>query len=174
MRKRIILAIAGLAFLEGCGNLGNKPYETPDTSKWKAPYVLEFDTKAVKPNPAGVTLPGISYTAKTKALERRAALILRFDAAGAKSDQPGKNQMIMAPVDIPGTAGTLPANYMDTADKGLAKLLAAYCAKGKVKVNVALVRSSIKPDADDAEINAKRLSEWVPTEVEFKNPHPKC
>jgi hypothetical protein len=43
-----------------------------------------------------------------------------------------------------------------------------------VKVKVALVRSSIKPDADDAEIDAKRLSEWVPTDVDFKNPHSKC
>ena len=80
----------------------------------------------------------------------------------------------MAPVDIPGTGGTLPANYMDQADQKLAKLLAGYCMKGTVKATVALVRSSIKPDANDAEINAKRLSEWVPIEVVFKNPHPKC
>ena len=46
--------------------------------------------------------------------------------------------------------------------------------KGTVHVKVVLVRSSIKPDADDAEINGKRLSDWLPIEVVFKNPHPKC
>jgi len=174
MRRSIILAIAGLAFLEGCGNLGNKPYEPPDTSKWKAPYVIEFDTKAAKPNPAGVTVPAINYTAKTKTPERRAALIVRLDTSEVKNGKPGTNQLILGAVDVPGTAGTLPANYIDTADKGLAKIFAERCLKGTVKITVALVRSSIKPDADDAEINAKRLSEWVPTQVEFKNPHPKC
>jgi hypothetical protein len=46
--------------------------------------------------------------------------------------------------------------------------------KGKVKVSVALVRSSINPQADDAEVAAKRLSDWLPVEVVFKNPHAKC
>jgi len=52
--------------------------------------------------------------------------------------------------------------------------LADRCMKGKVKVSVALVRSTIRPDPDETEINAKRLSDWVPAEVAFKNPHPKC
>ena len=162
MRKGIILGIAGLAFFGGCGNQGNKPSNAPDTSKWKAPYRIEFDTKAAKPNPAGVTIPTISYTANPKALERRAALVVRFDASGVKNDQPSKDRLIMAPVDIPGTGGTLPADYIDLADQKLAKLLGGYCMKGPVKVTVALVRSSIKPDANDAEINAKRLSDWLP------------
>ncbi|MGA8089395.1 MAG: hypothetical protein WCA10_19130 [Terracidiphilus sp.] len=170
----IILAIAGLAFLGGCGNQGNKASDAPATSKWKAPYHIEFDTKAVKPNPAGVTLPSIIYTANPKALERRAVLVVRFDASGVKNDQPSKDRVVMDPADIPGTGGTLPANYMDLADQRLGKLLAGYCMHGTVKVTVALVRSSIKPDPTDVEINAKRLSDWLPTEVAFKNPHPKC
>jgi hypothetical protein len=36
------------------------------------------------------------------------------------------------------------------------------------------VRSSIKPDAGDGEINGKRLSDWTSTDLIFKNPHPKC
>jgi len=174
MRKGIILGIAGLAFFGGCGNQGNKPSNASDTSKWKAPYRIEFDTKAAKANPAGVSIPTISYTANPKALERRAALVVRFDASGVKNDQPSKDRLIMAPVDIPGTGGTLPADYTDLADQKLAKLLGGYCMKGPVKVTVALIRSSIKPDANDAEINAKRLSDWLSTEVVFKNPHPKC
>ena len=43
-----------------------------------------------------------------------------------------------------------------------------------IKVTVVLVRSSITPSADDAEINAKRLSDGLPIELVFKNPHPKC
>jgi hypothetical protein len=174
VRKGIILAIAGLAFLGGCNNQGNKASNAPDKSKWKVPYHLEFDTTAAKPNPAGVTIPAISYTANPKALERRAALVVRFDASGVKNDQPSKDRLIMAPVDIPGKAGTLPADYVDLADQKLAKLLGGYCMKGTVKITVALVWSSIKPDANDAEINAKLLSDWLPTEVVFKNPHPKC
>jgi hypothetical protein len=26
----------------------------------------------------------------------------------------------------------------------------------------------------DDQINAKRLSDWTPIELDFKNPHPKC
>ena len=174
MQKGIILAIAGLAFLAGCGDQGEKASNAPAASKWKAPYHIEFDTHAAKPNPAGVALPAITYIGNPKALERRVVLVVRFDASGVKNDQPGKDRLIMTPVDVPGTAGTLPANYMDLADAGLAKLLGRYCMKGKVKVTVALVRSSIKPDAADAEIDTKRLSDWLATEVVFKNPHPKC
>ena len=50
----------------------------------------------------------------------------------------------------------------------------AYCMKGKIKLSVAIARSSLSPQADDAELNEKRLSDWLPLEVEFKNPHPKC
>lgn len=170
----VILTIAGLAFLGGCGNQGNKVSEAPATPKLKAPYHIEFDTKAVKPPPAGVALPSIIYTANSKVLERRAVLLVRFDASGVKNDKPGKDRVVMDPVDIPGTVGDLPAGYMDLADQRLGKLLGGYCMKGTVKVTVALARSSIKPDPSDVEINAKRLSDWLPTEVVFKNPHPKC
>jgi hypothetical protein len=45
---------------------------------------------------------------------------------------------------------------------------------GKVKISVVLVRSSLAPQATDAEINQKRLSDWLPVEAMFQNPHPKC
>jgi hypothetical protein len=82
--------------------------------------------------------------------------------------------MIMAPVDISGAEGTLPADYMDLADKDLSRFLGSYCIKGKVKISVALVWSSISPQALEGEVDAKRLSDWAPIEVEFKNPHPHC
>jgi hypothetical protein len=63
---------------------------------------------------------------------------------------------------------------MGEADKGLARFLGAYCIKGKVKISVALARSSLTSHADDAEVDAKRLSDWLPIEVVFKNPHPGC
>ena len=175
MRKDLILAIAAFSFLAGCDNLDNKPYGPPPEPKVAAaPYHLEFDAKAPKPNPTGVALPAINYTANPKALERRAALVVRFEASGAKNDQPGKDRFISTAFDIPGAGGTLPVYYIETVDQGLAKLLADRCMKGKVKVSVALVRSTIRPDPDETEINAKRLSDWVPAEVAFKNPHPKC
>jgi hypothetical protein len=178
VRKGILLAIGGLVFLAGCGGQGSKA--PSDEAKWKgAPYRITFDTRDVKPNPAGISIPVIDYTADPEALERRATLVVRFDAAGAKPSQtaqgqPLTDQMIMAPTDISGAAGSLPASYMDAADRGLAKLLAAYCMKGTVKITVALVRSSVSPQAKDAELNDKRLSDWMPIELEFKNPHPKC
>ena len=84
------------------------------------------------------------------------------------------NQMIMAPVDISGTDGALPADYMNVADKELARILGAYCLKGKIKLTVAIARSSLSNQAGDAELDEKRLSDWVPIEVVFKNPHPGC
>ena len=62
------------------------------------------------------------------------------------------NQMIMAPVDISGVEGTLPKDYMDAADKGLATFLGAYCIKGKVKISVAIARSSLSSQATDDEV----------------------
>jgi hypothetical protein len=175
LRKAIIVALCGLALLAGCGDQGNKAPGIPVGPKWKGPaYRIAFDTQAPKPNPAGVALPTIKFTANQDALERRASLIVRFDSSGVKKDTPVMDQMIMAPVDISGAEGALPADYMDRADTGLARLLGAYCMKGKVKVTVALARSSISPQANDDEINAKRLSDWLPIEVSFKNPHPKC
>ncbi len=175
MRKSIILAIAGLALLAGCGNQGDKGPGIPVGPKWKGlSYRIAFDTKAAKPNPAGITLPAINFTANPDALEKRATLIVRYDSSGVKTDKLIVNQIVLAPIDISGAEGTLPADYMEQADKGLAQLAGAYCMKGKIKVTVALARSSLSPQAGDAEIDAKRLSDWLPIEVVFKNPHPRC
>lgn len=175
MRKAIVLAIGVLAFLAGCGNQQDKASNVPVTPKWKgAPYHIAFDMQAGKPNPAGVTIPAIKYTANPDALERRASLVVKFDTSGATKQGPMANQMIMAPVDISGAEGALPADYMDEADKGLSRFLGAYCIKGKIKISVALARSSLTSQATDDEVEAKRLSDWLPIEVVFKNPHPKC
>ncbi len=175
MRKGIILAIGGLVLLAGCGNQGDKASNVPTTPKWKgAPYHIAFDTQAAKPNPTGITIPAIKYTANPDALENRASLVVRFDSSGVAKDRPVMDQMILPPVDIHGAEGTLPASYMDVANKGLTTLVGAYCIKGKVKISVALARSSLTSQAGDAEVDAKRLSDWLPIEVAFKNPHPKC
>lgn len=178
MRKGMTLPVGiaiGLVFLAGCGDQGNKAANIPAQPKWKGPaYRLAIDTKAPTPNPAGVTLPGIKYEANPEALETRASLVVRFDASGVKQDGPVSDQMIIGPFDISGAEGALPADYLDTADKGLSRLFGAYCMKGKVKMNLAIARSSLSPQAGDAEVNEKRLSDWLPTEVAFKNPHPKC
>jgi hypothetical protein len=119
----IILAIAGMAFLTGCGSQGDKASNVPVKPKWQgAPYHIAFDTKAAKPNPAGVTIPAVMYTANPDFVERRATLVVRFDASGATKKGPVANQMVMAPVDVSGTEGALPTDYMDatepTASKG--------------------------------------------------------
>lgn len=175
MRKSTLLLLGTLAFLAGCGNQGNQAAGVPATPKWKgAPYHIAFDTKDTKPNPSGITIPAIQYTANPEMLEQRAALVVHFDVSGGKKDAPVMNQMIMIPTNIPGEQGALPADYMDTTNKELAKYLGAYCLKGKVKISVALARSSLSPQASEAELENKRLSDWLPTEIEFKNPHPKC
>ncbi len=174
VRKDVLLAMTAFAFLAGCGDMEDKPYGPPPEAKVTAPYHIEFDAKAAKPNPTGIALPAITYTANPKALERRAALVVRFDASGTKNDQPARDRLITAAFDIPGTGGTIPLYNVESTDQALAKLLGDRCMKGKVKLSVALVRSTIRPDPDETEINAKRLSDWVPAEVAFKNPHPKC
>jgi hypothetical protein len=175
LRNGIILAIGVLALLTGCGNQGNKAADVPVTPKWKgAPYRIAYDTQEAKPNPAGVTIPAIKYTANPDALEKRASLVVKFDTSGATKQGPMMNQMILGPVDISGAEGTLPADYMDLADKGLARFLGAYCIKGKVKISVAIARSSLTSQASDEEVEKKRLSDWLPIEVAFKNPHPGC
>jgi hypothetical protein len=175
LKKSFIGFTVALAFLAGCGDQASKAPIVPAQPKWKGPaYRIAFDTKAPKPNPAGVALPSIKFTANPEALERRVTLVVRFDSSSVKKDTPVMDQMIMAPVDISGAEGSLPDDYMDLTDKNLARLLTAYCMKGKVKVTVAFARSSLSPQANDAEINAKRLSDWLPIEAPFKNPHPKC
>jgi hypothetical protein len=176
VRRGIILAIGGLLLLAGCDQ-GNKA-SIPIEPKWKgATYHIAFDTPPAKPNPAGVTLPALKYTANPDALENRARLVVQLDSSTltkGTSDGPIMNQMVMAPVDIRGADGALPADYMDMASKDLSRFLGAYCAKGKIKISVALARSSLSSQPKDAEVDAKRLSDWLPIEVEFKNPHPKC
>ena len=170
-----ILAISALAVaLAGCGNQ-EKASNIPAAPKWKgAQYHIAFDTKEVKPNPAGITIPAIKYEGNPDDLEKRAALVVHFDVSGGKKDAPVMNQMIMAPTDIPGSDGALTADYMDATNKNLAQYLSAYCIKGKVKLSVALARSSLSSQASDAELDQKRLSDWLPIELVFKNPHPTC
>ena len=175
MRKGIILAIGGLALLAGCQNQGDKAPGIPVGPKWKGPaYRLAFDTKAPKPSPEGITLPIINFTANPDALEKRATLVVQYDTSGVKTTKLIINRVIMAPVDISGAEGSLTADYLELADKELARWTGAYCMKGKVKVTVALARSSLSPQAGDDEINAKLLSDWVSTEVVIKKPKTGC
>lgn len=175
MRKGIILAIGGLLLLAGCGNQGDKGAGIPVQPKWKgAPYRLAFETKPGKPNPTGVTIPAVKFTANPDALETRALLVMKFATPGGADKEPVEHRMIGAPVDIHGEDGTLPADYMDKASKDLSAYLGAYCMQGKVNLSVALARSSLNPQGGDAEVDAKRLSDWLPIDVVFKNPRSKC
>lgn len=178
MGKTLLIAVASLSLLVGCSSNGNKAANTPAEPKWKGePYRLTADAQAVKPNPAGVTLPGIKYTANPEELQKRITLVVHFDAAGAAKQDAGPiaNQMVMYPVDIKADPeGALPADYLTAADKELSKYLGAYCVKGKVKITVAVAQSSLTNRATEGEMNAKRLSDWLPIEVDFKNPHSKC
>jgi len=174
VRKGILLAIGGLSLLAGCDQ-GNKA-SIPVEPKWKgAPYRIEFDQPPAKPNPAGVTIPAVKFTANPDALENRARLVLRFDSSVLTKNTgngPVMNQLVMAPIDIRGAEGALPADYMDLASKDLSRFLGAYCAKGKIGISVALARSSLTDHPTDAELDAKRLSDWLALDVVYKNPHP--
>ncbi len=176
VRKRIILAFAGLALLAGCGNQADKAPGIPTEPKWKgAPYRLAFETKAVKSNPAVVTIPPVKFTANPEALETRALLVFKFAAPGAAGQDPVERQMIGAPVDVKGEEGTIPPDYMGRASKGLEEYLDSYCIQGKISVSAALARSSLNPQSGIEEVGKKLLSDWLPTEIVYKNPHqPKC
>ena len=175
MKIGIVLAIGGVGLLVGCGSAGDKAAGIPVTPKWKGePYRLAFDTQAAKPNPAGVTIPIIKYTADPEGLEKRAVLVVHFETPGSAGGDPVVNQMVAPPVDISGAEGALPADYMELADKDLSRLLAAYCLNGKIKLSVALVRSSVSISPGTGELDVKRLSDWTAIEVVFKNPHPHC
>jgi hypothetical protein len=175
VKKGIIILIGSLAFLAGCSSKGPQIQIPP---KWPgAPYHLSFGAPPAKPNPAGLTIPPIKYSANPDALETRADLVVEFDSSTAKGQGgqgPVTNQMAMGAVDISGAEGQLPADYVDKASTDLAKMLGAYCMKGKIKISVALTRSSIPMNPTDDQINAKRLSDWTPIELDYKNPHPKC
>lgn len=167
-------SIVALAFVAGCGNQNQAP-AAPAPPKWQgAAYHIAFGDAPAKPNPAGLTIPPIKFTANPNALERRVDLVVQFDTSQVKRDEPVMSKMVMAPVDISGTEGALPADYVDAASKELAKMLGAYCMKGKIKMSVALVQSTIPLEATDDQVNTKRLSDWLPIELAFKNPHPKC
>ena len=175
MKKAILLAMGAVLFLAGCGPQTKEAPGIPVAPKWKGPaYRLAFDAKPPKPNSSGVSLPGINFTANPDALEKRATLVLRYDSSGVKTDKLVINQVILAPFDISGAEGSLSPDTIDLADQGLAHLFSTYCIKGKVKVSLLLARSSINPHADDGEIANKSLSDWLSTDVAFKNPHPGC
>ena len=175
MRNGIILAIGGLLLLAGCGNQGDKGAGIPVGPKWKgAPYRIAFDTKAAKPSPTGINIPSVKFTANPDALETRALLVLKFSAAGTASQEPIQRLMIGSAVDIHGPEGTLPDDYMERARKGLADYFETYCLKGKVNVSIALARSSLNPQAGAAEVDPKRLSDWLPLEIDYKPRHSKC
>jgi hypothetical protein len=103
LRKGIIVTLGGLVLLAGC-NMGDDTSKVPVKPKWQgARYHIAFDTKATKPNPAGITIPVIKFIANPDMLETRASLVVRFEAPGLKkNDEPVKNQMVMAPADIHG------------------------------------------------------------------------
>lgn len=170
MRKVLVLALAGLAVLAGCKDSGNKADNTIPAA-WKgAPYRIVFDTQAPKP---GVLLPTVKFTANPDAVEKRAILVVRFDSSGVKTDKLIIDQVIEPPTDIAGTDGALSADYMAAASKDLAQMLDMYKVTGKVKIRVALTRSSLNRSASNDEISQKMLSDWLQGEVEYKTPHAK-
>jgi hypothetical protein len=180
VRKGIILAIALVAIsggmlFSGCSNSANKGAGIPVEPKWKGlPYRIAFDTKAAKPSPTGIDIPAVKFTANPEALETRAVLVLKFSAPAAKNQEPAEHMMIGTGVDIKGTDGTLPDDYMERARKGLADYFETYCIKGKVSISVAMARSSLNPQASIDQVDPKRLSDWLPLDVTSKPKHPKC
>jgi hypothetical protein len=180
VKKGIIFTIGVLVFLAGCGNQ-NKTPGIPLRPKWHGgpAYHIAFDTQPTKPNKSGITIPPIKYTADPNAppdaLEKRATLVVRIDTSSLAKKQPQMmDQIIMGAVDISGAEGALPADYMDATDKSLATLLEEYCINGKVKISVVLTRSSLSSTAGNAEIEDKRLSDWLPIELVFKSPLRAC
>jgi len=165
-------ALATLALLAGCGHQ-NSADAIHIQPKWQGqPYHIAFDKPPAKPDPSGITLPVVKYTANPEELETRACLVVRFDDSALADSGQTMNQMVMGPVDIHGDQGALPADYMAAADQGLARLLADYHVKGKVKVSVLLARSSISTQPGQDEIAEKQLSDWLPIDLDFKSPHP--
>jgi hypothetical protein len=177
MRKGIVLAFV-LALLVGCGSKGSN---APAEPKWKgAPYRLAFDdakpsapVKAGKRDLSVITIPTVKYVANPEALETRAMVVLRFTATGP-GNEAIDHHIIGLPLDIRGETGVLPADYMERASTGLADYLGAHCIQGKVSISIALARSSLNPQADQPEVDAKRLSDWLPLEVVYKKAHGKC
>lgn len=174
MKKGMILAL-GIALLAGCGSQANKGSGIPVEPKWKGlPYRLALDTKSGTPNPATLSIPAIKFTANPDSLETRAILVMRFTVPGGAGKEPVQHRMVGTPADVRGETGALPADYLDRTSKAMADYLAAYCVEGKVSASAALARSSLSPQAGDAEVDTKRLSDWLPFEIMVKKPHKKC
>ncbi len=174
MKKGILLAIGGLLLLAGCSNSANKA-GIPIEPKWKGlPYRISFDTKAAKPSPTGADIPVVKFTANPDALETRALLVMKFSAPAAANQPPTDHLMIGSGVDISGPEGTLPDDYMERARKGLSDYLETYCLKGKVNLSIALARSSLNPNAGADQVDPKRLSDWLPLEINYKPKHSQC
>ena len=171
----LLFFFAAVVLLAGCQN---KSAEIQIPPKWPgAAYHLAFGPAPAKPNPSGLTIPPIKWDANPDMLETRADLVIEFDSSTAKGQGgqgPVTNQMAMGAVSISGAQGQLPDDYVAAASTDLAKMLGAYCMKGKIKLSVALTRSSIPMNPTDDQINAKRLSDWTPIELDFKNPLSKC
>jgi hypothetical protein len=175
VKKAIFILSAALLLVAGCKS-DTTPVNTPP--KWQgAPYHLSFGAPPAKPNPGGLTIPPIKFDADPDSLETRADLVIEFDSSTAKGqggNGPVNNLMSLGAIDIKGAQGQLPDDYVAKASTDLSKMLGAYCMKGKIKLSVALTRSSIPMNPSEDQINAKRLSDWTPIELDFKNPHPKC
>lgn len=142
--------------------------------KWPgAPYHLSFGPPPAQPNPSGLTIPQIKWDANPEMLQTRVDLVIQFDSSQVKSDEPVVNFITMPAVDIKGPQGSLPDKYVATASSFLGKLITAYCMNGKTSISVALTRSSIPMSPTMDQINAKRIADWTPIELDFKNPR-KC
>jgi hypothetical protein len=174
-----LLAAGTLALLSGCGPQDKNSGIAMKPKFTGPPYHLSLAATPAKSNKSGLTIPPIKYAADpnapSDALSTRAILVVRIDTSSLKSKGTmTMDQIIMGAVDIPGTDGALPADYMDVTDQSLATLLEEYCVNGKVKINVALTQSSLSSTAGDAQIDDKRITDWLPVDLVFKNPHPGC
>jgi hypothetical protein len=170
VKNAVIWSFVALAFLAGCEAANIK------TSKWEGPpYRLTLGGQPTKPGAVGITLPPIYFTANPEAVQTRANMAMRIDGSIVKN-KPAKftDELLLAPTDISGKQGQISGAYLDMAGKELTKMFNAYCLNGTVKVNVALVKSSIMMGASDVQVDNHRLSDWLPIDVVFKNQHPKC
>ena len=181
MTKTLVSVTAALLFLTGCGSQSNQASNASATRVSKsAPYRLAFGVPSAKPNAAGLTIPPIEFAANPDIaatpdqLESRADLVVQFDTTVPQKQGTVADQMIVGPADISGRYGIFSPYYVEAASKQLSQKLGDDCMNGTVKIAVAITKSSILPSATPDQVNAKRLSDWLPTEVEFKNPNAKC